>query len=223
MLLPRFNPLPAVCGTFADQPHFDTAACVRAQIARILALPSLLGIAPCIDTQEPSLPVDIDGDNATPAHSDREGCHAVTDLRPVHPPSMPEVNPFLPVSFTQTQHQLSVWQHSRHRFHPSDPTPTMINRTDPDHDQSQHHRATSPPIPSRTGSTDEDLLSYPESDDGILSVSCLIAGLYTRCSVFDLAGGNMCAGGWGPASVEYVRYVQRVPLRRVRLFVCHSG
>ena len=164
------------------------ATCVRAQINRILALPSLLGVTRCTDIRAPSRLSDIDSDNATPTRGDWEGCYAVTDLQSgYHPPSIPEAD--LPPSAGPIQ----IQQRTRHNLRPSDPSHTVINETDLDRDHGQHHQAISSATQYQANSTDGELLHSPDSgrdgdgDEG--SVSCLVAGLYTRCSAFDSAAG----------------------------------
>ena len=206
-------------------PPFGTATSIRTQIDRILAFPSLLGVARCADTRRPSLSPDIDDDNhnAVPTRGDGEDCHAVNDLQPGcplvdSPGPMPEANRFPFRSPMQTRNQMPAWQHTRHLLHPSDPTPAVINCADLDRDHRQHHQLPPLPIHSRANSTGGDLPSSPSQkhdrnrDGGYCEVSCLVAGLYTRCSAFDSVRGYIHVGTWVLASVDCICFVQYAAL-----------
>lgn len=114
------------------------------------------------------------------------------------PPSIPEPSRFPSVSPVRARNQIPVWQHTRHKLHPSDPTPAVINHPDLDRDHRQHHQPTSLPIQSHGSSTNGDLLSSPGSkrdsdgDGANREVSCLVTGLFTRCA----AAGYIYAGVW---------------------------
>jgi len=163
-------------------------------------LPSLLGIAGCVNTRGHTLSTDIDSDNAL-TRGDEEECHAVNDLQPGRPrvdsPPMPEANHFPRVNHIQTRNQIPVWQHTRHSLYPSDPTPAVI-KPDPDHRQQRQPSSTA--IQSRANSADGDHPSSTDpnrdrdGDGGNCEVSCLVAGLYTRCSAVDSVGGCIYAG-----------------------------
>jgi len=182
----------------------------------------LLGVTRGIGTLGPSLSADIDSDNTIPTHGDREGCHAVNDLQLghplVHPLSTSEANHLPCVSPLQIPNQVPVWQHTRHSLRPSDPTPAVINHTGLDRDHRQHHQLTSLAIQSRVNSTDGDLPSSPHSkrdmnaDGGNREVSCLVAGLYTRCSAFGPVGGYAHVGLGDLATVDCIRFVQYAAL-----------
>jgi hypothetical protein len=91
----------------------------------------------------------------------------------------------------------------RHALRPSDPSPAVINRADLDPDHSRHRQSTSLAIQPCAASTDGDPPSSPGSnydrdgDGGKGEVSCLVAGLYKRCSVFHPLGDYVRVGVWG--------------------------
>ena len=166
---------------------------VRVQIDRILALPSLLGVPRCVDTPQLLLSTDNDRDTTTQTHGDREGSNAVNDLLParslVVPPQIPQANL---VSSIQIRNRTPGRQHTRHAVRPSDPPPSVINHPVLDRDHCEHHQTTSLIIQSRANSTDGNLSSPDSNRDGYnegknCGVSCLITGLYTRCSLFHSA------------------------------------
>ena len=70
-----------------------------------------------------------------------------------------------------------------------------------DHDHRQQRQPSPPAIQSRVNSADGDLPRSPDSsrdrdgDGGNCEVSCLVAGLYTRCSAVDSAGGRARSRG----------------------------
>ena len=164
-------------------------ASVRVQIDRVLALPSLLEVPRPVDTPS-SLSPDNDSDNATLTRGEREGGDAVNDLLPgyplVVPPQTPRANSVRPL---QIRNRIPERQHTRHTVSPSDPPPSVINHPDLDRDHRKYCQATSLTVQSKANSTDGDL-SFPDSKrdaDGVgrnHQVSCLVTGLYTRCSLF---------------------------------------
>ena len=193
-----------MCPSHVSPPLLTTvphaAASVRAQINRILAFPSLLGVSRCTEARGPSLPVDIDNDNATPARSDGEGCYAVTDLQTGHflADSSHEANLFPSVSLPNPRNRIPVQQRARHRLHQSDTSPATINQADPDCDRGQCYQPTPLAHPSRSNSAVPNSPdSGPDRDiyEGNRSVSCLVAGPYTRCPAFLIPW--MYAGVWG--------------------------
>ena len=173
-------------------------------------MPSLLGLIPA---RGPSPPPDIDNHNVASTRGNGEGRYAVNDLQPVHPlvhpPPTPEAN-HLP---SQTRHQVPTGQRTRHSLHPSDPNSALINRTDLDRDHRKHHKLPSLAIQSCPNTTGGDTLSSPDSkrdrdgDGGYSEVSCLVAGLYTRCSPFVSMGGCTHACVWVyPAQTVFVSF-----------------
>ena len=195
---------PIICSSHVSPALLTTvpraAASVRAQIDKILAFPSLLGVSRCAGARRPSLLADIDNDNATPAPGDGEGCHAVTDLQTGHFPadSLPEATLFPRVSPPKARNQTPVRQRIRHRLHPSDPSPTTINRADHDRDRGQCHQPTPLAHPFRSNSAIPNSPdSGPDRDiyEGNPPVSCLVADNYTRCPACLIPW--MYAGVWG--------------------------
>ena len=183
-------PSPIICSSHVSPALLTTvphaAASVRAQIDRILAFPSLLGVSRCTQVRRPSLPTEIDNDNATPAPSDGEGSHAVTDLQTGHflADSLPETNLFPRVSPPNPRNQIPVRERTRHRPHLSDPSPATINRADPDRDRGQCYEPTPLAHPSRSNSAVPNSPdSGPDGDicEGNRPVSCLVADPCTRC------------------------------------------
>lgn len=162
------------------------ATSMRAQIDRILALPSLLGVTRRLHTQPSPLLADIDNDNISLTHGDREGHNAVNDSLSVNPlmdtGAAPEATSPLPVNSIQIRKQIQGLQYTRHSPQPSDSSPSVIN---PDHcrDHRQRHQPTPIAIQSTATSTDRNL-SSPDSnplwqlDGWNREVSSFIPGLY---------------------------------------------
>ena len=201
--------------TFTDP--LSIVPSVRAQIDRILALPSLLGVSRAASARTSSLSQVIDIDNTTPTRGDREGCDAVNDLQSMHPlvdnPLMPETDHLSLPSPSQIRNQIPVWQPTRHSLRPSDPPSSVINNPGLDRDHPKHHQPAILTIQQRANATDIEELSSPDSkhdafgDGGNSEVSCLVAGLYTRCSPFDFAGGyHTFVSTWDLAVVDCVLF-----------------
>jgi hypothetical protein len=95
----------------------------------------------------------------------------------------------------------------RHTVQPSDLTPSVINLPqdlDRDHSKNHQDQATSLTIHPRATTTDGDLSSPDSNRDGNdCQVSCLVAGLYTRCSV----SFGLCEREWHLVGVEYMSSV----------------
>ena len=90
----------------------------------------------------------------------------------------------------------------------------MINETALDLDHGQDHHTTSPSIQFRASSTDGELLDSADpgrdrvSDEGIRSVSFLVADPHLRPSAFDSLCGHIYAAVWSLVSMDNICSVQ---------------